>query len=69
MKTKTRKTIVFVRGDMIERGRPDRRGRPSYRWFDGWLRIVDGKETYPPVTYREAQAEAKAAGARAVFQR
>lgn len=63
------KTITFVRGDLVERGRPDRQGRPSYRWFQGWHRIIGDSKTYPPVTYREAQAEARADGSKAVFSR
>lgn len=50
----------------VERVCPDNRGRPSYKWFDGYAESWD---QYPRLTYREARQEAKRDGVRAVFKK
>lgn len=44
-----------------------RRGRPSYRWAQGYVvRIGDGPEQFPPVLRREAYRLAREAGATSI---
>lgn len=63
---KERPTIVYKYRGQIERGT----GRPGYAWRDGYSPDDNqGRPTYPWLTYRECQANARAQGAKAVFQR
>ena len=56
--------ILFVRGDLIERGN----GKPGYDWKQGYNEMnSEGFLTFPGVTRREAQAYAKAQGKKAKF--
>jgi hypothetical protein len=50
-------TITFVRVGSVERG-------PKYEWRDGYS---ENGNTYPWLTMREAQADAKARGCKATF--
>lgn len=44
-----------------------KRGRPSYRWTQGYIvRVGDGPEMFPPVLRREAYCMAREAGATSV---
>lgn len=62
-------TITYYYRGTVERGRPTR-GRPGYKVFDGYSENSEsGGVSYPWLTYRECQAEAKARGCRAVFVR
>lgn len=42
----------------IEVGAP-RRGRPGYRWTNGYVVVVDGRELFPPAMLRDARANAR----------
>ena len=58
--------IVYRYRGQVERGT----GKPGYVWRDGYSPDgPDGSATYPWLTYRECQADARAQGARAVFRR
>lgn len=61
--------IIFVVGNQIERpcGKGTRKSPLSYRWTQGYNRVVNGKVTFPAVTRREAIAEARRDGATAKF--
>jgi len=62
-----RRNMIFYRRGAVERP-CTRHGKPSYRWAQGWSRnSAEGHALYPWQTRREAQAEARAAGAIAVF--
>lgn len=62
-----RQTIVYTYRGLIERGSLTR-GRPSYRWCNGYSATSpEGHVYYPWGTKRECQREAKARGAKAVF--
>lgn len=51
---------TYFRAGSVERGK-------NYAWRDGYSRVTPTGILYPWVTKREAQAEAKRAGARAEF--
>lgn len=51
---------TYFRAGSVERGR-------DYTWRDGYSLVTPTGITYPWRTKREAQAEARKAGARAVF--
>lgn len=51
---------VYFRAGHIERG-------SRYEWRDGYSRVTRAGICYPWLTKREAQAEARAHGTRAVF--
>ncbi len=64
-------TITYCyRGD-VERGTATPRNpRPGYRWADGYSEDgPEGRPSYPWMTRRECQKDAKARGCRAVFVR
>ncbi len=64
MSTMAPKTLRFVRVGSVERVRA-RKGRVgTYVWHDGYSEVGT---TFPWMTKREAQADAKARGYRAVF--
>jgi hypothetical protein len=61
-----KKTITYHYRGMIERGN----GKPGYSWREGYsAEGPNGEVTYPWLTYRECQRDAKAEGCRAVFKR
>jgi len=62
------RTLLYTHRGPIERPCRGRRGRPSYRWTDGFSETSpNGGVTYPWMTRRECQADARAQGAKAKF--
>lgn len=62
--------IKYIAGENIERptGKGTAKSPLSYRWVQGYHRLsATGAKLYPAVTRREARAEAKRDGAKAVF--
>lgn len=57
--------IEYVYRGQIERGR----GSGRYGWHDGYSQTVNGCISYPWMTRRECQRDAKLRGARAIFVR
>jgi len=54
-----RKGYIYVYRGQIERGT----GEPGYRWINGYSQdSLDGLPTYPWMSVRECQADAKAQG-------
>jgi hypothetical protein len=67
-------TIIFEHFGDIERGLVLHRrrwgGTPSYNWHSGYCRLnAKGERLHPPVTRKEAYAEARSEGKRAKFIR
>lgn len=61
-----RQIAVTLRRMPLEVPAP-RRGRPGYRWAQGYVvRIDDGPEQFPPVLRREAYRLAREAGATSI---
>jgi hypothetical protein len=60
----TKPEIKYVRVGQVERPVHYPRQKLRYQWRDGWSE--DGN-TFPWLTKREAQADARSRGARAVF--
>lgn len=59
--------LIFYRRGAVERARRDH-GAPAYRWCEGWSEnSPTGGALYPWLTKREAYAQARKAGATAVF--
>lgn len=61
----TKPIITYVAAGLVERARARKGRKMTYVWSPAYSR--DGV-TFPWVTRREAQAEARAEGARAVFK-
>lgn len=58
-------TITYIYRGGMEVGT----GEPGYRWTDGYSpNSAEGHMTAPWMTKRECQADAKAKGAKAVFE-
>jgi hypothetical protein len=57
-RAKAKAEIIYIHAGRVERG-------PRYEWRDAYS---ENGNTYPWLTKREAQADAKRRGARAVFR-
>ena len=63
-----RTVLVFVLRGMIEVGCP-RRGKPFYRWAEGYSEKAEGAVIFPWMTYRQCQSQARVQGCVAKFER
>lgn len=57
--------ITYHYRGQIERGN----GKPGYTCYEGYSETIDNGISYPWMTYRECQRDAKAQGATARFAR
>ena len=70
MSTKQRPRVTLRRSHLIEVGGPDRRGRPSYHWVQGWTYTTPSGHDAGPFRLSDARHFARLdyPGAAVVFE-